>query len=383
MSARPRPETLPPDELDLLLSRRIDGDLSAEESAELDAFLAASPVGRARLDSLQSVVSRLRSAPAPAASFALSTRVFSRVLEGSGAVSGLFHRFGIAPKMGYLFVLMASVCLVAVGLFSKTRPAATVAGLSESAPSRDVVSVFIPSSPAPPAAAPAAAAPAVPAPPAKAAVAAVAAATADSASAARANAVVADASIERKDAAKALGRAGAPSQQSIAPEPPAFSPEPPAPLASGNFMAKEKAEGRSLAAVSADTEQSVQSVQSVQSERSERSERSVRSSKAAAAEPARAAGGGPVPSISLLAVGGGTSPWKLTAIPGLASLHGPLSARYRLTITADGRVAAMKKLSASPDPLPASVESLLRDLRLERIPGAAAAEEIEVRLNVP
>ena len=90
-----------------------------------------------------------------------------------------------------------------------------------------------------------------------------------------------------------------------------------------------------------------------------------------------------VPSISLVAAGGGPSPWKLAAIPALASLHGPLSARYRLSVSADGRVSSLKKISASPDPLPAAAETLLRDLRLERVPGVADLPEIEVRLTVP
>lgn len=402
MSARPRPETLPPEELDLLLSRHLDGDLSPDETAELERFLAASPEARNRLEALSAVVASLHAAPAPAASFALSTRIFAGVLEGSGAVSGLFHRFGIAPKYGYLFALMAAISLVAVGLLSKTAPPVQVA----QAPSRDVVSVFIPSSPAPAGKSADKAGRTAGAPAAPSAPAALQVASAESAqSAANEASPASNRASESPARTGAAPAEGAPAPQSIVAD---------GTVGAAGVLGRRDAPSESRADARGELKSEAAALSSSKAKPSSAtSPEATREAVAADFAPETAAKGAPAPaaaaggpaaaprmaaagaaapapapasaspSIALVSPAGGPAAWKLAVVPGLATLRGPLTARYRLAVSSDGRVTVAKKLTATPDPLPPAAEALILGLRLERIAGIPESSEIEIRLTIP
>ena len=63
MSANPQPRPLVTGDLDLLISRSLDGDLPLEEERELKALLAADPTARARYDAMARLVGRLDLSP--------------------------------------------------------------------------------------------------------------------------------------------------------------------------------------------------------------------------------------------------------------------------------------------------------------------------------
>ena len=129
MSANPRPRTLAERDLDLLISRSLDGDLPAEEERELRDLLASDPSARARYEAMARLVGRLEEIPDPEIPFALATRVNSQVEADTQGLAATFHRFGFYFRPATVFVFVAG--LVAVGLTYTLRhppqPAATVA----------------------------------------------------------------------------------------------------------------------------------------------------------------------------------------------------------------------------------------------------------------
>lgn len=319
MSARLRPETLSPDELDLILSRHLDGDLPGEEAENLERFLAENPAGRQRFAELSTLVATLKAIPAPAPSFALATRVNARVLDGATGVGSFLHRFGVSPKLGFLFALTGAISLAGVWLFSGTRPASTVA--DRTSRETDLVQVFIPSAPA-------------------------------------------------KEKAQApplqARRVEAPaSPAAIAPEPvtaiaearPTREP----PVASDEVLAgrNETAFGKADRSFAPESESVVAQVPA-----------------AAPAVPSQ-------PTATLTAVGGGPAAWRFPVGGRLPALQGPCQARYRLTVGENGKVSSVNKIASNPDSLPAAVDASLKSLRLERVPAVAASPDVEIRLTLP
>jgi hypothetical protein len=114
VSARPpvpRPEG---EELDLLISRSLDGDLSPEETRDLETVLANDAVARRRAEELAGLVAEARALPAPAPPFALSTRVNSNVSEKTARGGSVFNRFGFYPPPGMAIGAMVLLGVVAV-----------------------------------------------------------------------------------------------------------------------------------------------------------------------------------------------------------------------------------------------------------------------------
>jgi hypothetical protein len=148
MSARLRIQDLSGDDVDLLLSRSIDGDLSPEDQAELDLALAADPALRHRRDVLRGTVDDLKSLPTPEPPFALATRVNSQVGERIASLGSFWHRFGLYPPPGMVgaAVGVLAVTVVAINFLTpvkRVEPKAVVA--EKPAPARDAdgpVSVF-------------------------------------------------------------------------------------------------------------------------------------------------------------------------------------------------------------------------------------------------
>jgi hypothetical protein len=114
VSARPLPRRLAPEDLDLLLSRSLDGDLSPEEEASLQEILASDPAAARRRDALAAVLEELKSLPSPATPFALATRVNSQVAERSSGLGSTWHRFGFYPPPGLVAAGLALVGFTAV-----------------------------------------------------------------------------------------------------------------------------------------------------------------------------------------------------------------------------------------------------------------------------
>ncbi|MCK6683362.1 MAG: hypothetical protein L6R30_13215 [Thermoanaerobaculia bacterium] len=114
MSAVPSLKPLGDEELELLGSRYLDGDLSPEERAEFETYLERHPEANAKLSSLQAVVEEYRSLPGPDTPFALSTRIAARVQDQAVGFSGVLLRLGIVRRMGAVFVLMAGLGVVAI-----------------------------------------------------------------------------------------------------------------------------------------------------------------------------------------------------------------------------------------------------------------------------
>src|SRR5207244_106760 len=92
VSARPDLARLSEAELDLLISRSIDGDLAPEEQRELEDYLATHPEAMARHADTAELVSLLSKLPAAEPPFALATRVSSQVAERSRGLGAVGHR---------------------------------------------------------------------------------------------------------------------------------------------------------------------------------------------------------------------------------------------------------------------------------------------------
>src|ERR1019366_2136428 len=116
VSARPFVPRLADEELDLLISRSLDGDLSPEEASDLEAVLAHDPAAARRKEELASIVAEGRVLPAPASPFALATRVNSNVSEKTARGGSIFHRFGFYPPPGAAIVAMVVLAFVAVAI---------------------------------------------------------------------------------------------------------------------------------------------------------------------------------------------------------------------------------------------------------------------------
>ncbi|MEO8587506.1 MAG: hypothetical protein ABI584_15170 [Acidobacteriota bacterium] len=128
MSARPSIPRLEGEELDLLISRSLDGDLSPEESRDLETVLANDAAARARMEALAGLVAEARALPAPAPPFALSTRVNSNVSEKAARGGSIFHRFGFYPPPGMAIgaMVVMGVVAVAITVMNPPRPVASI-----------------------------------------------------------------------------------------------------------------------------------------------------------------------------------------------------------------------------------------------------------------
>jgi hypothetical protein len=116
VSARPPVPRLEGEELDLLISRSLDGDLSPEETRDLETVIANDTAARKRKEELADLVAEARALPAPAPPFALSTRVNSNVSEKTARGGSVFHRFGFYPPPGMTIGAMVVLGVVAVAI---------------------------------------------------------------------------------------------------------------------------------------------------------------------------------------------------------------------------------------------------------------------------
>ena len=129
MSANPQPRPLVTGDLDLLISRSLDGDLPGEEERELQSLLAADPAARARYEAMAALVGRLEALPDPDSPFALTTRVSSQVDADTRGVAASLHRFGFFFRPATLGLVAAGIVLFIIvsTVTSPPKPATTVA----------------------------------------------------------------------------------------------------------------------------------------------------------------------------------------------------------------------------------------------------------------
>ena len=111
MSARPDVPRLSEEDLDLLISRSLDGDLPPEEEQQLERLVALDPAAARRKAELAALVADVKALPEPATPFALATRVSGSVAERGGRRGSLGARVGFFPAPGF-----AKAALVILGI---------------------------------------------------------------------------------------------------------------------------------------------------------------------------------------------------------------------------------------------------------------------------
>ncbi len=122
MSARPDVPRLSPEELDLLVSRSLDGDLSPEEEETLARLVAHDLAAARRREELAALVAEMKALPQTATPFALSTRVTAGVSERGGRPGSLAGRVGFFPAPGFARAAMVVLGIVGVAI-AILRPA--------------------------------------------------------------------------------------------------------------------------------------------------------------------------------------------------------------------------------------------------------------------
>ncbi len=122
MSARPDVPRLAEEDLDLLLSRSLDGDLSPEEEHQLERLVALDPAAARRKADLAALVADVKALPEPATPFALATRVNANVAERGGRPGSLGARVGFFPAPGFAKAALVILGIVGVSI-AILRPA--------------------------------------------------------------------------------------------------------------------------------------------------------------------------------------------------------------------------------------------------------------------
>ncbi|HQR47118.1 MAG TPA: hypothetical protein PK598_14045, partial [Thermoanaerobaculia bacterium] len=116
MSARPDRTHLSDEDLDILLSRSLDGDLSPEEERELSALLAADPRAARRREELAALVARLNALPPPAPPLGMAARVNAHTADHAKGMGAVWHRLGIFPPPAMVRGIAALFVIVVIGM---------------------------------------------------------------------------------------------------------------------------------------------------------------------------------------------------------------------------------------------------------------------------
>lgn len=352
MSANPKLRPLAEGDLDLLISRSLDGDLPAEEERELRELLAADLSARARYEAMARLVGRLEEIPDPEIPFALATRVNSQVEADTQGLAATLHRFGFYFRPATVFVFVAGI--VAVGLTYTLRhppqPAATVAAArsAPAAPAEGRVSVYLgPAEKKDASTAPKAEAPAAPA------------------EARQAAALAREAPAKPQEpvlvASAEAPRARDEKEEAFAPEPraakSAAAPAPASILQSADFSSSAAAAERPAAAEAA------------------------RAKAGNAAVPAAAGAVAPsAPAVEV--VGKAAGALRLSAPAKLDGLAGPFEGSYRLELDASGRVTEVVRLFGGSGTEPSGLGERLRGLSFVPAEAARGAGSVDVKVKI-
>jgi len=340
VSANPQPRSFVTGDLDLLISRSLDGDLPGEEERELQSLLAADPAARARYEAMARVVGRLEELPDPEPPFAMSTRINSQLEDDTKGFTASLQRFGFYFRPATVGVIAAGIAAVTISysVMSPPKPDATIAAVSEQAKAQ-------------PAAVPE--------------------------DDGRVNAYFAE--PERKKDGPAPAR-----------ETSAAVPDAPAPAAararSAAPLADALAEGR------ADDEKKLNRQEPTLVASSEASlaknedlafapERDA--AFRAAAAPAPQAAGGLRAVASVQVVGPSTGTLRLAAPARLDGLSGPFEGSYRLDFDGAGRVTRVVRLAGGSGSEPSGLSERLKDLSFAPGEAARAAGTVDVKVRLP
>lgn len=354
MSANPQPRPVVPGDLDLLISRSLDGDLSAHEERELRELLASDASARARYDDMARLVGRLEELPDPEPPFALGTRVQVQVEADTQGIAAVLQRYGFyfRPATVGIIALGIGVAVVASSLRQSpgtSGPVATVAERAAPAPEDDGrVSVYFletgnegAAPAAPPASAPAAAPPARAAAPSR-------AADEVPRPAERPEPVLvasAEASRAREDASFA------PERDAIALAATAPGPAPAARGQDGGIV--------------------------LQRMETQKSASSPDAARLQAAPPAPGAG------AAVEVVGASAGSLRPGSPLGLEGLMGSFEGRYRLRLDHAGRVVGVVRLDEGAGAEPPLLRERLGQLSFAPAAEAGAVGEVEVRVRIP
>ena len=356
MSANPEPRPVVTGDLDLLISRFLDGDLSGEEERELKSLLDADPAARARYEAMAALVGRLGELPEPETPFALATRVASQVEAESQGLAAALHRYGFYFRPATIGVVVAGLVTVAfvVTLRNPPKPAATVAVAKAppaAAPADDGrVSVYF-TEPGKKDAAPGAEAQAAPA-------------------AAR---PLADAPAKRAaDEVKGTAR-----QEPV--------------LVASTEAPREKEESSFAPETdAAPVAASAPAPSAPRAQAAEVAEERVAMQKSAAPEGARlraaapaAVGGVRAPAAAAEVVGKAAGTLRIAAGANLDGLSGPFEGTYRLELDGSGRVVEAVRLFGGSGTEPAGIANRLKAVTFAPAEAARAAGSVDVKVRLP
>lgn len=345
MSANPQPRPLEPGDLDLMISRSLDGDLPDEEERELRILLAADAAARARYEAMAGLVGRLEEIPDPETPFALATRVNGQVEADTKGLAATLHRFGFYFRPATIGVVVAGIVAVAIAytVVTPQKPSATVAAKARPAPADDGrVTVYLgPADKAKAEAKDSAAAPAGGAP---------------ASDAGRAEARPARPAEAEPVLVASAETAREKKEQAWTPEADAsVAPSAPAPAALEESVARD-----AVAQKGAVAEEGAR----------------FRVAAPAAVGAARAVTGVEI-------VGRSAGALRLASPARLDGLTGPFEGNYRLELDASGRVTDVVRLFGGSGSEPAALQVRLRALSFGPAVEAAAAQSVDVRVRIP
>lgn len=408
MSAVPSLKPLGDEELELLGSRYLDGDLSPEERAEFETYLERHPEANAKLSSLQAVVEEYRSLPGPDTPFALSTRIAARVQDQAVGFSGVLLRLGIVRRMGAVFVLMAGLGVVAIYYLatlggSPEQVAARRKPTGEYVPEKDIegpVQVFFEEKPQPGESAKVAEQASRPAEPSPVQVASAepdrgpapsaaglagrdedAARAAGSGAASEPVAIIAQAAEKQPEAKEERTRDQREAESVVAG---AVAPAAPAPAIVAD-AAGARSEDKSVAMRSATARKADEGLAAVAAPPAAAPD-VVGAPTAQAGAPGRMAANeaalskgkkrqGPV--VSVTGPGGRAAEWRMAPASELPPLAPGSKALFHVVLDPDGRVKKVIRISG-----PASgLDEWVKRARFEKAAGGPAASEVEVRVE--
>lgn len=363
MSANPQPRPFVTGDLDLLISRSLDGDLPGEEERELKSLLVSDPAARARYDAMARLVGRLEELPDPEAPFALSTRVRTQIEDDTRGLAATLHRFGFYFRPATVGVVVFGIVAVVLTstLMTPPKPVATVAEATDPskvqaapAPEDDGrVNVFF-AEPAKKSDASPAAAAAVPAAPARVAAAPDQSRANEAKGKLRQEPVLvasAETPREKEEAVAFAPERDAPALTAVAPAPPSAA-------ASSAAADQSVAEGASLQKAAGSDEKRLR------------------------ATAPQAAGASRV-SASAQVVGKAAGVLSFSNSVRLDGLAGPFEGSYRLDLDASGRVTGVVRLVGGSGSEPSGLAARLKDLSFTPVEAARAAGSVDVKVRLP
>ncbi len=370
MSANPQPRPFVTGDLDLLISRSLDGDLPGEEERELKSLLASNPTARARYDAMARLVGRLEELPDPEAPFALSTRVRTQIEDDTRGLAASLHRFGFYFRPATVGVFVFGIVAVVISstiMVPPPKPVATVAEATDQAKGQAApvpeddgrVNVFFAESPKK-ADASAAAVRAAPTAPAAPAASTLAAGAPD-----RNRANEAKGKLRQEPVLVASAETPREKEESVAfaperdaPALAAAAPAPPSAVASRAVADENVAEGVSLQKAAASD-----------------------ATRLRASAPQAAGASNIAASVQIVGKAAGT--FRLSTPARLDGLAGPFEGSYRLDLDASGRVTGVVRLVGGSGSEPSGLPARLKELSFAPVEAAREAGSVDVKVRLP